>query len=149
MVSWNGTTGRFPSECIRPGTPLCLEDARRLVANYVTEYNEVRLHSALGYVTPADKLHGGEKAIFDERDRKLKEARERRACNRKRQGKNDRLTTQPRGCYTEDAWRRIGATPARRGPERRPRARSEAWGGSARCATPLSINCGFVFGAMR
>jgi len=36
------------------------------------EYNEVRLHSALGYVTPFDKLQGSEKPIFDERDRKLK-----------------------------------------------------------------------------
>ncbi len=35
-------------ECIRPGVPLSLEDARRLVAEYVTHYNEVRLHSAIG-----------------------------------------------------------------------------------------------------
>ena len=46
------------SECIRPGTPLSLDDARRLAANYVAHYNAVRLHSAIGYVAPADKLHG-------------------------------------------------------------------------------------------
>ncbi|MCA9147483.1 MAG: hypothetical protein KDB05_32125 [Planctomycetales bacterium] len=45
-------------------------------------YNEVRLHSALGYVTPADKLHGREQEIFRARDRKLEEARARRQAAR-------------------------------------------------------------------
>ena len=34
------------SECIRPGTPLSLDDARRLVEGYVEHYNNVRLNSA-------------------------------------------------------------------------------------------------------
>ena len=34
------------SECIRPGTPLSLEDARRLVEGYVEHYNNVRLNNA-------------------------------------------------------------------------------------------------------
>ena len=63
------------SECIRPGTPLSLEDARRLVAGYVEHYNTVRLHSAIGYVTPADKLAGREQQIFAARDAKLEAAR--------------------------------------------------------------------------
>jgi transposase InsO family protein len=66
------------SECIRPGTPLSLDEARRLVASYVEHYNTVRLHSVIGYVAPADKLAGRESAIFAERDRKLDEARRRR-----------------------------------------------------------------------
>lgn len=70
---WFGTLKR---ECIRPGTPLSLEDARRLVARFVEHYNTVRLHSAIGYVTPADKLLGLEAVIHAERDRKLEEARE-------------------------------------------------------------------------
>ena len=70
------------SECIRPGTPLSLEDARRLVAGYVEHYNTIRLHSAIGYVAPADKLAGREPAIFAERDRKLDEARARRKAAR-------------------------------------------------------------------
>ena len=41
-------------ECIRPGTPLSLEDARRLVEGYVEHYNGVRLNSAIGYITPED-----------------------------------------------------------------------------------------------
>jgi putative transposase len=65
-------------ECIRPGTPLCLDDAREIVARYVDHYNNIRLHSAIGYVAPADKLHGREIQIFSERDRKLDEARESR-----------------------------------------------------------------------
>jgi transposase InsO family protein len=70
------------SECIRKGTPLCLEDARRIVEQYVIRYNTVRLHSAIGYITPQDKLEGREKEIFAERDRKLQEARERRKAKR-------------------------------------------------------------------
>src|SRR5690242_14626424 len=34
-------------ECIRPLTPLTLEDARRLIQTYVDHYHTVRLHSAL------------------------------------------------------------------------------------------------------
>lgn len=72
---WFGTLKR---ECIRPNTPLSLEEARRLVARWVDHYNMVRLHSAIGYVTPADKLVGLEPVIHAERDRKLEEARQRR-----------------------------------------------------------------------
>lgn len=63
------------SECIRPKTPLSLEEARRLVAEFVEHYNTVRLHSAIGYVTPRDKLAGREREIFATRDRKLEAAR--------------------------------------------------------------------------
>jgi putative transposase len=72
---WHGTLKR---ESIRPRVPLSLDDARRIVGDYVTHYNGVRLHSAIGYVTPQDKLEGRDRQIFDERDRKLAEARERR-----------------------------------------------------------------------
>lgn len=70
------------SECIRPGTPLCLEDARQLVSGYVEHYNTVRLHSAIGYVTPQDKLQGREPEIFAQRARKLQQAREQRKARR-------------------------------------------------------------------
>ena len=42
----------------------------------------IRLHSAIGYVTPLAMLEGRQQAIFDERDRKLEEARELRAKTR-------------------------------------------------------------------
>jgi putative transposase len=70
--------GSIKGECLRPGTPISLEDAIRIVANYVEHYNRVRLHSAIGYIAPADKLAGREAEIFAARDRKLAEARERR-----------------------------------------------------------------------
>ena len=46
-------------------------------------YNKVRLHSAIGYITPIDKLKEVEQIIFDDRYRKLNEARERRRVHRK------------------------------------------------------------------
>lgn len=69
-------------ECIRPKTPLSLEDARRIVGEFVEYYNSVRLHSAIGYVTPKDKREGRAELIFAERDRKLEAARELRRLNR-------------------------------------------------------------------
>ncbi len=71
-------------ECIRPGTPLFLDDARRLITGYVRHYNNKRLHSAIGYVTPTDKLAGREKEIFSSRNCKLEAARE--ARKKRRQG---------------------------------------------------------------
>jgi len=41
----------------------------------VNRYNTVRLHSAIGYVTPQDRLLGRQAEIHAERDRKLKQAR--------------------------------------------------------------------------
>jgi putative transposase len=63
---------------------LSLEDARRLLAEFVAYYNTVRLHSAIGYVTPADKLAGREEQIWAERSRKLTEAEVRRRAVRSR-----------------------------------------------------------------
>ncbi len=84
---WHATLKR---ECIRPQTPLSLEDARRIVENFVERYNTVRLHSAIGYVTPLDKLEGHAEAILAERERKLQAARERRA--RMRRSSSEHLT---------------------------------------------------------
>jgi transposase InsO family protein len=67
---------------IRPRQPETLEEARRLVAEFVEYYNTVRLHSAIGYVTPADKLAGREQMIWENRDRKLEAARENRRRRR-------------------------------------------------------------------
>jgi putative transposase len=79
LERWHGT---IKQECIRPGTPLSLDDALRLVARWVEHYNQVRLHSALGYVTPADKLAGRESAIHAQRDQKLEAARQERRAKR-------------------------------------------------------------------
>jgi len=74
--------GTIKGECIRPGVPLSLDDARRMVQKYISYYNEIRLHSAIGYVAPLDKLEGRDVEIFKERDRKLETAREQRKQKR-------------------------------------------------------------------
>lgn len=51
----------------------------------VALYNEVRLHSAIGYVTPHTKLAGKEREVFAARDEKLEAAREQRRLHRQRQ----------------------------------------------------------------
>lgn len=67
------------TECIRPKSPVSLTDAQQLVESYVNEYNNQRLHSAIGYITPRDKLEGRADAIFAERRQKLETAAEARS----------------------------------------------------------------------
>ena len=69
------------SECIRSKTRLNLDEARRLVSTYVNHYNPHRLHSAIGYIAPADKLAGRVPEILENRERKLSKAQ--RATSRK------------------------------------------------------------------
>ena len=71
------------AECIRPRTPLTKEDALRLIGEYVEHYNTVRLHSATGYITPADMLAGRQVEILAERDRRLEQARQQRQQRRR------------------------------------------------------------------
>jgi putative transposase len=61
---------------------LSLDDARRLVQGYVDHYNNVRLNSATGYVTPKDMMAGRQQEVHAERDRKLEAAREQRQIRR-------------------------------------------------------------------
>jgi putative transposase len=82
-------------ECIRTQTPLSLEDARRSVTKFVKHYNTVRLHSAIGYVTPADKLAGRQETIFQKRDQKLAAARELRRKRRADAVKTDEAAESP------------------------------------------------------
>ena len=69
---WHKT---MKGDAVRPAAPATVEEARRVVARFVEHYNNERLHSAIGYVTPNDVLAERAKAIWDERDRKLEEAR--------------------------------------------------------------------------
>ena len=83
----NGKLERYhktiKNTCIRPKTPLSLEDGRQTVTKFVDHYNNKRLHSAIGYIAPIDKLEGRAEAIHAERDRKLEAAREARKQKRK------------------------------------------------------------------
>lgn len=75
-------------EAVRPHSRETIDHARRVVAEFVAHYNAVRLHNAIGYITPNDFLAGRGEAIWAERDRKLEAARalraERRAAARER-----------------------------------------------------------------
>jgi putative transposase len=75
LERWHAT---LKGESFRRAAPQTVDEARRVVTSFVQHYNQVRLHSALGYITPTDKLAGLEKVIAEERDRKLQEARTRR-----------------------------------------------------------------------
>ena len=54
----------------------------QLVQGYVDHYNNVRLNSATGYITPKDMLAGRQREIHAERDRKLETARKQRQIRR-------------------------------------------------------------------
>jgi transposase InsO family protein len=76
---WHKT---LKGDAVRPGQPATVEEARSLVGRYVEHYNTVRLHSAIGYITPANFLAGRAKEIFADRDHKLEAAREVRRIRR-------------------------------------------------------------------
>ena len=82
----NGKLERFhktlKEQAIRPKTPLTLEDAMRITGDFIDYYNTQRLHSAIGYLTPADRLAGRQHEIHTARDKKLETARERRSIAR-------------------------------------------------------------------
>jgi len=82
LERWHGS---LKQECVRPSAPATVEEARRRMADYVNHYNHVRLHSAIGYITPFDKLCGLEQVIAEDRDDKLAQARERRRLARQQQ----------------------------------------------------------------
>lgn len=55
--------GRFREECLKEHWFLTLDDARETIENWRLDYNRVRPHSALGYLTPEefrDAAGGGE-----------------------------------------------------------------------------------------
>ncbi|HWA26938.1 MAG TPA: IS3 family transposase [Lacunisphaera sp.] len=96
LERWHGT---LKGERFRSAAPANVEEARRVVEAFVAHYNEIRLHSAIGYVTPADKLAGRENEIFAERNRKLEAARNRRcreAAQRCRTAPMPACETEPR-----------------------------------------------------
>jgi len=76
---WHKT---LKEDALRVTPPSSLDQARRVVARFVDHYNGVRLHSAIGYVSPEDFLAGRAEAIWAERDRKLEAAREARRMRR-------------------------------------------------------------------
>ena len=102
------------SQCIRPTPPLSLDHARHIVSRYVNYYCNERLHSAIGYIAPKDKLEGRAEAILAERDRKLDQARERRKLKRQQAHEKEASTpsSTTRSAGEMDAGS-AGAQPAR------------------------------------
>ena len=80
LERWNKS---FKLEGWRPGLAETEREARALIEKYVEHYNTVRLHSAIGYIAPQDKLNGREKAIWKQRDEQLENARKHRAKKRR------------------------------------------------------------------
>lgn len=84
----NGKQERFhlslKKEGLRSTDLSNLELAQKKIKSYIKYYNEIRLHSAIGYVTPLNKLLGCEKNIFKQRKLKLNLAQQKRfqTCNR-------------------------------------------------------------------
>lgn len=85
-------------EGIRPASPEDLDEAITAVSRCVEHYNNARLHSGIGYITPRDKLEGRANEIFAERDRKLEEARAQRAASRARQREQELAQSAASSC---------------------------------------------------
>ena len=84
----NGKLERFhqtlKDQAIRPLTPLDVEDAKRITGGFIEYYNTTRLHSAIGFIAPKDRLEGRHQAIHAVRDKKLEDARQRRKITRQK-----------------------------------------------------------------
>jgi hypothetical protein len=65
------------------------------IAEYIRYYNEERLHSAIGFIAPKDKLNGRDQQIFKERDNKLEAARELRKQKRLEEKRRPALHQKP------------------------------------------------------
>lgn len=78
----NGKIERYhrtiKEECLMKTSLINLNDARKQIASYVDYYNTKRLHSSLYYLTPEDFLLGRVEDKLNEREIKLKNARNNR-----------------------------------------------------------------------
>lgn len=83
----NGKIERFhrtiKSEKIRVSSFVDIADARKQIDTYIKDYNEERLHSSLGYLTPNEVFNGYREYRLAERKIKLDNARIARAKARK------------------------------------------------------------------
>ncbi len=82
----NGKLERFhktlKDQAIRPLTPLNAEEAKRITGDFIEYYNNTRLHSAIGFIAPKDRLEDRHQQIHTARDKKLEDARHRRKISR-------------------------------------------------------------------
>lgn len=82
----NGKLERYhrtlKGDCIRQREISSQEGAKKEVSAFVMHYNDSRLHSAIGYVTPKDKLTGRDQEVLKAREEKLAAARAERKRKR-------------------------------------------------------------------
>ena len=81
---------------IRPEVPTSIDEARRDVTAFIAHYREQRLHSAIGYITPADRLAGRSEAFWATRDVRLEVARAARALAQLAAAASPHLIRRPR-----------------------------------------------------
>jgi putative transposase len=78
----NGKAERFVglvrSEALRPNSPSYYGEGKRVIENYVHDYNNNRYHAGIRFLKPVDVFNGRGEIILADRQRKLKEARRKR-----------------------------------------------------------------------
>jgi putative transposase len=78
----NGKAERFVglvrSEALRPNSPSYYGEGKRVIENFVYDYNNNRYHAGIKYLKPVDVFNGRGEIILADRQRKLKEARRQR-----------------------------------------------------------------------
>jgi transposase InsO family protein len=75
IEAWHKTA---KNATVRSVQPRNIEHARQMIAEFVKNYNETRLHSALGYITPFAAMNGEQTAIFEARAVKIQQAQSQR-----------------------------------------------------------------------
>lgn len=73
---WHRT---ISEECLRIKSPVCFEDYKIYIEDYINYYNSERLHSALFYLTPEDFISGRKEERIKQRENKLQSAERKRA----------------------------------------------------------------------
>ena len=112
---WRRRYGRVNEHNARVPRDHWPEDWERdaIVADFVAYYNGVRLHSAIGYIAPNDKLEGGAEAILAERDPKLAAARRARQARRGERALTERKEERKLPVAGETEASNAGERPAR------------------------------------
>ena len=126
---------RWQKTFFENGTPLNLEDARRIVADFVAYHNDLRLHSAIGCVAPKDRLEGRAEAIMADCGRKLSAARDARKARRRKRKLTERKKEEKLAVVGETDASSAGAQLAR---DSRPGGDEHRTGGAERSPACLA-----------
>ena len=86
---WNGTVRQ---EVLRPTAPDSLEEARRVIDEFVDFYNHQRLHAGIKFLRPIDLFEGKAEVALEQRRLRLANARHRRFVKNKQRREAELLT---------------------------------------------------------